>query len=65
MQLIEREGRTSLDPELAAFLRPCYLAFQLGYYAMAQAGADVAEKARLAAQVNRYANLLTTELNAL
>jgi hypothetical protein len=65
MQLIERECPTSLDPELAAFLRPCYLAFQLGYYEMAQAGADVAEKARLAAQVNRYANLLTTELNAL
>jgi hypothetical protein len=42
------------DPELLAFARPCYLAFQLGRHALAQtAGGD--EAARLAAAVARYA----------
>lgn len=43
-----------VDPALLAFLRPCYLAFQLGRHALA-ATHDVAEAPRLAAAVQRYA----------
>ena len=62
MSVVERESRSRLDPELTAFLRPCYLAFQLGYYTLAAAAGDVAERARLQMRINRYANLLATEL---
>jgi hypothetical protein len=60
--LVERESGARLDPELIAFLRPCYLAFQLGYYSLAARVDDVAERARLQLRINWYANLLTTEL---
>jgi len=46
-----------VDPALLAFLRPCYLAFQLGRHALA-ATHDVAEAPRLAAAVRRYTVLL-------
>jgi hypothetical protein len=62
MSAVERESRSRLDPELTAFLRPCYLAFQLGYYTLAAGAGDVAERARLQMRINRYANLLATEL---
>jgi hypothetical protein len=62
MSVVERESRVRLDPELTAFLRPCYLAFQLGYYTLAAQAGDEAERARLQTRVNRYANLLATEL---
>jgi hypothetical protein len=52
----EASGRL-VDPELLAFLRPCYLAFQLGRHALA-ATHDLAEAPRLVAAVERYAALL-------
>ncbi len=52
----EAAGRT-VDPELLAFARPCYLAFQLGRHALAAtAGGD--EAARLEAAAARYARHL-------
>jgi hypothetical protein len=49
----ERAGR-AIDPELLAFARPCYLAFQLGRHALAAtAGGD--EAVRLDAAARRYA----------
>ena len=52
------------EPELAAFLRPCYLAFQLGQHALAAeaAGGWPAERTRLDAAVGRYRGLLRVEL---
>jgi hypothetical protein len=50
-------GETSgcmVDPELLAFARPCYLAFQLGRHALAGA-AGGEEAARLDAAARRYA----------
>jgi hypothetical protein len=52
----ETSGR-AVDPELLAFARPCYLAFQLGRHALAAAaGGD--EAARLQAAAERYAGQL-------
>ena len=47
------------DPRALAFLRPCYLAFQLGRAHLA-ATTDVSEAPRLRAAAQRYATLLTS-----
>ena len=57
---IEHETGRAVDPGLIAFSRPCYLAFQTGYYALA---ADALagwpdEAARLRAASGRYAGRL-------
>jgi len=50
-------GGRAVDPELLAFARPCYLAFQLGRHALAAAtGGD--EATRLQAAAERYAGQL-------
>lgn len=50
-------GRTH-DPELLALMRPCYLAFQLGWHAVAIDTVDTAEATRLRIMVDHYATLL-------
>jgi hypothetical protein len=51
----ETAGR-AVDPELLAFARPCYLAFQLGRHALGRGWtAGDGEAARLEAAVDRYA----------
>jgi hypothetical protein len=50
----------ALDPELVAFLRVCYIAFQLGRHAHAIAMASPAEVPRLHAIVDRYTSQLRT-----
>ncbi len=62
----EQSGR-SIDPRLVAFLTPCYLAFQLGAAKLAADALATAcpdEAARLRAERSRYAQLLTTSLEA-
>jgi hypothetical protein len=49
----EAAGRP-IDPDLLAFIRPCYLAFQLGRHAMASSSGDD-EAVRLRAAARRYA----------
>jgi hypothetical protein len=53
-----------LDPVALAFMRPAYLAFQLGAYAMAAAAHAgwPAEAARLGARRDRYAEALSHAL---
>ena len=60
--VIERECGRLVDPALVAFLRPCYLAFQLGLWSMT-AAADAAEGRRVQRQVDRYAAALEAILN--
>jgi hypothetical protein len=48
----ETSGRT-VDPDLLAFVGPCYLAFQLGRHALA-IGSEPSESRRLEAAVARY-----------
>lgn len=50
----ETSGR-AIDPELLAFMRPCYLAFQLGRHALAATWCGGSEAARLRAAAERYA----------
>jgi hypothetical protein len=53
------------DPDLLAFLLPCYCAFQLGAWTMAaEAAPDGAEAARCRAAMARYAARLTREIAA-
>ncbi len=57
-----RSGR-DVSEHLVAFLRPCYLAFQLGHYREAEmASRDPREAARLAAASARYAERLRQTL---
>jgi hypothetical protein len=49
----ETAGR-AVDPELLAFARPCYLAFQLGRHALGVTAGE-ADAGRLQAAVDRYA----------
>jgi hypothetical protein len=53
----EETSDRAVDPDLLAFARPCYLAFQLGRHALAKAAGDD-EAARLEAAVARYAAAL-------
>ena len=65
---LERLRRAAgADAELLVFLRPCYLAFQLGYYAMAADahGGWPAEQARLRRERDRYRARLKALLAAL
>jgi hypothetical protein len=48
------------DPRRVAFLRPCYLAFQLGRARLAADASDPAEAQRLRAAAARYARLITS-----
>jgi hypothetical protein len=57
----EHAGR-AVDPTLVAFLRPSYLAFQLGRHALAIDAVDPAEASRLRALVARYRSELTAAL---
>jgi hypothetical protein len=57
--LVERAGGFAVDPDLLAFCRLCYPAFQLGYYEMAKAAASCGvEAARLEAARGRYAQAI-------
>jgi hypothetical protein len=56
---LQLAARAGTDPQRLAFLRPCYLAFQLGRAAFA-ADTDAAEAARLRRAAARYAELLTS-----
>ncbi len=67
--LTEEEGHTLLaalgrEAPLLAFLRPCYLAFQLGYHRMAADafGWNPTEAGRARAAADRYAERLETAL---
>lgn len=65
-QLIERVADASnrlVDAALVRFLRPCYLAFQLGYWHLAQpASADAEETRRVRSTIERYAAALREAL---
>jgi hypothetical protein len=63
---VEARGARRIDPDLLAFLRLCYLAFQLGAYTMAAAAHPhwPQEQARLAAARDRYAQGLRRRLDA-
>lgn len=52
---IAAAGGGFVDPDLLAFMQPAYLAFQLGYYRLAQAGVvEGGERALLAGAARRY-----------
>ncbi|MDB4954410.1 MAG: hypothetical protein JWO36_1979 [Myxococcales bacterium] len=53
----------AVDPDLLAFFRPCYLAFQLGRHTLA-IGTEPSEAARLRALVDRYAYALRVTVSA-
>jgi hypothetical protein len=53
-------ARVGADAQRIAFLRPCYLAFQLGRASHAAAVNDAAEAARLRSAAACYAQLLTS-----
>jgi hypothetical protein len=48
----------AVDDAVLAFYRPCYLAFQLGSYVMAEAAAAPGEQALLSQQAGRYRRML-------
>lgn len=57
--IIEREGGHPVDPQILAFLYPCYLAFQMGASLMAaHALGEGPEADRLRRQARRYARPL-------
>ncbi|MFC7734680.1 hypothetical protein ACFQX4_02300 [Roseomonas sp. GCM10028921] len=62
-RVTQASGR-AVDEELLAFLTPCYLAFQLGYYSMAAGawGGNAVEAARARAAAARYAEALSRAL---
>ncbi|NVB79050.1 MAG: hypothetical protein HOV81_11680 [Kofleriaceae bacterium] len=55
---VEEEAGRSLDRELVAFMRPCYLAFQLGRATLGAQSCAGAEALRLQGAAARYARLL-------
>jgi hypothetical protein len=58
MERVEQHG-APVSPDLVAFIRICYLAFQMGYYREAErASADADEAARLNRECARYATSL-------
>ncbi len=62
-QRLAAQAGVRVRPELVAFYRPCYLAFQLGYWRMAHDAADTSpEAARLQAACARYADGLRRAL---
>ena len=63
--IVERDGGRPIDPARRAFLRPCYLAFQLGAFTLAADGGGApAEVARLRGAAAGYARRLRAELAA-
>lgn len=52
--------RANAEPSHVAFMRPCYLAFQLGRATLAASSTDPAEARRLYAAAARYAQRLTS-----
>src|SRR5206468_1870293 len=62
-RFLEHGGRGA-QPDVLAFLRPCYLAFQLGAYTLA-AAANPGERAGLERAAQRYARLLHDELRSM
>jgi len=56
----ELASYVAFDPRQAEFLRPCYLAFQLGRYTLAASACGAAEAPRLRAAAARYARMLAT-----
>ncbi|MFH5923590.1 hypothetical protein [Roseomonas xinghualingensis] len=62
--IIGQESGRAVDPELLAFLTPCYLAFQLGYHAMAADASGGEEVARAGDAAARYAEALKAALLA-
>lgn len=62
-RIIKAESGASISPTLLAFLRPCYLAFQAGYYAMAaQSLREGREIGRLQRASQGYARMLRSLL---
>ncbi|AZO12872.1 hypothetical protein [Mesorhizobium sp. WSM3876] len=51
---VEAEASCPVDPGLVDYLEPCYIAFQLGLWTMAEGSAADEEKTRLTALVKRY-----------
>jgi hypothetical protein len=61
--IVEGESGFPVMPEILAFLRPCYLAFQMGAHAMAAWSlGDGPEAGRLRRAADRYASLLREHL---
>jgi hypothetical protein len=61
--LVEGEAAREVDPALLAFLTPCYLAFQLGYHAMAADASSEGDAARARHAADRYAEGLREVLS--
>jgi hypothetical protein len=55
---VEREAGIGVDPDLLAFLQPCYLAFQLGAATLAAEAVGHGEAPRLRGEAQRYRALL-------
>ncbi len=53
-------GQVGVDLQRLAFVRPCYLAFQLGRARLAADASDAAEASRLRDAADRYARLVTS-----
>ena len=65
MAQVERSAGRSVDSALVDLLRPVYLAFQLGAYAIAASSASDDERPRLTRRSDTYARQLHTRLSAL
>jgi hypothetical protein len=62
--IVERESGFPVMPEILAFMRPCYLAFQMGAHMMAAWSlGDGPEAVRLRRAADRYSALLQEHLN--
>ncbi|MDF2810657.1 MAG: hypothetical protein K0S56_1688 [Microvirga sp.] len=63
--IVEADSARVIDPDVLAYMQPCYLAFQLGAFAMAAEVIGAGEeRARLQAMSARYAALLEAQLQA-
>jgi len=61
--IVQRESGKAISPELLSFMRPCYLAFQLGAHTMAaHALGEGPEATRLHRAAERYACLLRDDI---
>ncbi len=62
-RIVERESGYPVLPELLRFLRPCYLAFQMGAHRMAADAIGGQEAARLQLAAERYAAFLREDVS--
>ena len=63
-RIVERESGFPVAPEILAFMRPCYLAFQMGAHTMAAWSlGDGPEAFRLRRAADRYSRLMQGLLN--